>query len=96
MVRKGIFIIYNISLGGKIEELLNKCEIGEFTIIKGVIGAGKAGGKRFNNEVYPGENDMVFIATDETHFIKFKSTLHALYEEYKSDGITYFSFTMDG
>ncbi len=95
MKRKGIYIIYNVSLGSRIEELLGKSHIEEFTIIHEVIGAGAAGGKRFNNEVYPGVNHMAFIVTDISHFEEFQKCVHKVYEEFKRDGITYFSFDID-
>ena len=95
MKRKGVYIIYNVSLGSVIEELLDSCGIEEFTIIPGVLGSGKAGGKRFNNEIYPGINHMAFIVTDQKHFKSFQTCVHKVYEEYKRDGITYFSFNID-
>ena len=95
MKRKGVYIIYNVSLGSQIEDLLKKSNIKEFTISPDVIGAGAAGGNRFNNAVYPGVNHMAFIVTDLSHFEEFQQCVHKVYEEFKRDGITYFSFDID-
>lgn len=91
-MKKMIILIYNISLGSKIELLLKKCNINEFTIIPHVIGKGTAGGARFNNEIFPGENNMAYIVIDSEseEYKNFKKGFEEIKKEYKKDGITYF------
>lgn len=91
-MKKMIMLIYNISLGSKIENLLKKCKINEFTIIPHILGKGAAGGARFNNEIFPGENNIAYIVMNENseQMKNFKKDFEELKKEYKKDGITYF------
>ena len=91
MSRKAILIIYNIILGGQIEDMIKKCDIDEFTIFNNVIGKGTKGGARFNNDVYPGMNNALFIVLDKKDRLeKFRNSVDELRKKYKKDGITYF------
>ncbi|MCD6577847.1 hypothetical protein J7L48_00030 [bacterium] len=96
-MKKMIMLIYNISLGSKIEELLKKCKINEFTIIPHVIGKGTAGGARFNNEIFPGENNLAYIAMDNNseEMKSFKKRIDEIKKEFKKDGITYFIIPLE-
>ena len=91
-MKKMIILVYNITLGSKVENLLKKCEINEFTIIPHVIGKGTAGGARFSNEIFPGENNLAYIALDDKSekMKQFKKNIEDLKKNYKKDGITYF------
>ena len=91
MSKKGILIIYNIVLGEQIEDMIKKCDIDEFTIFNNVIGKGTGGGARFNNDVYPGMNNALFIALDKKDkFEEFRKSVDEFKKKFKKDGITYF------
>ena len=96
-MKKMIMLIYNISLGSKIEALLKRCKINGFTIIPHVIGKGTAGGARFDNEIFPGENNLAYIALDDNsqEMKLFKKEIEDIKKEFKKDGITYFILPLE-
>jgi nitrogen regulatory protein PII len=64
-MEKMMIIIYNSALEAVIMEYIDACEITCFTQVPQVFGRGETGGPRLGTHVWPGDNRMLWVVTDE-------------------------------
>ena len=62
---KMIMISYNSAINSDVMELLDKCGIKNFTKWTQVQGKGRVSGPHFGDEIWPGENSVIFTAVED-------------------------------
>ena len=58
------FVICSTTLGADIMQQFKKLKINNFTQIPLVNGSGVGGGKKFGNDIWPGDNTAFFVVTE--------------------------------
>lgn len=62
---KMVMISYNSAVDSDLMELFNKYGIEGFTRWRQVQGRGRASGSHFGDEIWPGENSVIFTALED-------------------------------
>lgn len=60
-----IMIVYNEAIDDEVMELLANCALKNYTKILGAFGKGDTSGTHLGNDVWPGRNNILFIASIE-------------------------------
>ena len=66
------FIICSATMGADVMQQFKKLEIHNFTQIPLVNGSGVGGGKKFGNDIWPGDNTTFFVVTDTKKYENFR------------------------
>ena len=62
---KMVMIVYNAALDEEVSELLESAGLAFYTKWTRVLGRGEASGSHLGTQVWPGMNNVVFLATEE-------------------------------
>ena len=58
------FIVCSTTMGADVMQQFKKNEIHNFTQIPLVNGSGEGGGKKFGNDIWPGDNTTFFVVAE--------------------------------
>lgn len=61
---KMVVISYNEAMDEEVKEAMKECGLENFTLIKGVFGCGTTSGKHLGNDIWPGLNNLLYIACE--------------------------------
>lgn len=64
-MNKMVMVIYNEAVDDEVMEVLNKCAAKNYTKIPGVFGKGTSSGTHMGNDIWPGRNNILYIACEE-------------------------------
>ena len=92
---KLLMVVFNFAIRDKVEDCLHECDIKSFTLIPEVHGTGESSGKHFESHIWPGKNNLMFIALDEDKYEKLKPKLKSVREQYKTEGIKFFLIPLE-
>lgn len=59
---KMIMISYNEAIDMEVTEALEKCNLENYTKIAGTYGKGRASGTHLGNDIWPGRNNILYVA----------------------------------
>mgnify|MGYP001768574872 CR=1 FL=1 len=62
---KMVFIVYNEALDDEVMEVLGSCVMQNYTKLTGVFGKGVASGTHLGNDIWPGRNNILYVACEE-------------------------------
>ncbi len=67
------FIVCSTTMGADVMQHFKKLEINNYTQIPLVNGSGVGGGKKFGNDIWPGDNTTFFVVTETKKYEKLKA-----------------------
>lgn len=62
---KMTMIVYNEALDYEVMEILESCTTKNYTKITGVYGCGSSSGTHLGTDIWPGRNNILYIASEE-------------------------------
>ena len=62
---KMVMIAYNEAIDAEVMEVLKNCGLKNYTKLTGVFGSGAASGIHEGNDIWPGRNNLLYIACGE-------------------------------
>ncbi len=62
---KIVLIVYNEAVDMEVMETLGNCALKNYTKVLGVFGKGETSGTHLGNDIWPGRNNMLFVACEE-------------------------------
>jgi nitrogen regulatory protein PII len=62
---KMVMIIYNEAIDAEVTEVLKNCGLKNYTKLPGVFGSGATSGIHEGNDIWPGMNNILYIACEE-------------------------------
>jgi len=68
---KMVIIVYNEAMDSEVMDVLEHCALKNYTKITGVFGKGGTSGTHMGDDIWPGRNNILFIACED----KFKTQL---------------------
>lgn len=92
---KLLMIVFNFAIRDKIENCLKECSLESFTLIPEVHGSGKSSGKHFESHIWPGKNNIMYIALENEKWEALKPKLSQVKQKYKSEGIKFFLIPLE-
>lgn len=66
------FIVCSTTMGEEVMQKFKECEINNFTQIPLASGSGVGGGRKFGNDIWPGDNTVFFCVTETSKYQKMK------------------------
>ena len=63
---KMVILAYNEALDNEVMEILESCLMKNYTKITGVFGCGTSSGTHLGTDIWPGRNNILYVACEET------------------------------
>lgn len=92
---KMVMITYNEALDMEVMEVLENCQTKNFTKIMGVYGRGSTSGTHLGNDIWPGRNNILYIACEEKGAREVLSCVRELKKKLGAEGIKAFLLPLE-
>ncbi len=90
MTLKMVIIAYNEAIDMEVMEMMGKCSLENYTKVMGVFGRGEASGTHLGNDIWPGRNNLLYVATQENTARQLVSAVKELRAKLGKEGIKAF------
>jgi len=87
---KMVMIAYNEAIDDEVMEVLQHCGLQNYTKIKGVFGKGATSGTHLGNDIWPGRNNILYVACQENEAKQLISCIKELRKKLGKEGIKAF------
>jgi len=87
---KMVMIAYNEAIDAEVMEVLADCGLENYTKIMGIFGRGSTSGTHLGNDVWPGRNNILYIACEEKQAQQLLSCIKELRKKLAKEGIKAF------
>jgi len=94
-VTKMVMISYNEAIDDEVMEVLENCAMKNYTKIVGVYGKGTASGTHLGNDIWPGRNNLLYVACDEEQAEQMLTCVKELRKKLGSEGIKAFVMPLE-
>jgi len=87
---KMAMIVYNEALDDEVMEVLESCAMKNYTKVAGVYGRGVTSGTHLGNDIWPGRNNILYVACEEKQAKQMLSCVRELRKNLGKEGIKAF------
>lgn len=87
---KMVMISYNEAVESEVMDSLAACGIKNYTEIAETYGSGRASGVHMGNDIWPGKNNILYIACDDKEAKQLLSCVRGLRKTLGNEGIKAF------
>lgn len=87
---KMVVVTYNEAIDAEVMEVLADCGLENYTKIMGIFGRGSASGTHLGNDIWPGRNNILYIACEEKQAEQLLSCVKELRKKLAKEGIKAF------
>jgi len=87
---KMVMIAYNEAIDAEVMEVLADCGLKNYTKIMGTFGRGSTSGTHLGNDIWPGRNNILYIACEEKQAVQLLSWIKELRRKLGKEGIKAF------
>lgn len=92
---KMIMITYNEAMDLEINELLEKCGVHGYSKMTNTFGKGKTSGTHMGDDIWPGKNNVLFIACEDPSAASVLSGVRALRKTLSHEGVKAFVLPLE-
>jgi nitrogen regulatory protein PII len=93
---KMVMVTYNEAIDTEVMEVLQSCGVRNHTKIMAAFGKGNTSGTHEGNDIWPGRNNILFIACDEKHSQQLLSCIRELRKTLGKEGVKAFILSLEG
>ncbi len=90
-----VMLAYNEALDDEVMEMLESCAIKNYTKVTGVFGRGEASGTHLGTDIWPGRNNILYIACEEAAAKKILITVKQARKTLGAEGIKAFLMPLE-
>jgi hypothetical protein len=90
-----VMIAYNEAIDDEVMEGLEGCGLANYTKVMGVFGTGTTSGTHMGNDIWPGRNNILYVACDDTAAKQLLCCVGTLRKQYGAEGIKAFSWALE-
>ena len=87
---KMVMITYNEAIDAEVMELLSQCTLKSYTKIVGASGSGRLSGTHLGNDIWPGKNNILYVACSEKESKELLSCIKTLRKKLGKEGVKAF------
>lgn len=87
---KMVLVIYNEAIDLEVMEILGKSSLKNYTKVMGVFGRGETSGTHLGNDIWPGRNNLLYVACEEKQSKQLISEAKDLRKKLGREGIKAF------
>ncbi|MDD4909123.1 MAG: hypothetical protein PHR44_00345 [Candidatus Omnitrophica bacterium] len=95
MSRKMVMVIYNEAIDAEVMETLEGCGLKNYTKVTGVFGSGSSSGTHFGTDIWPGKNDLLYIACEDQQAKQLLDCIRQLRKELGREGVKAFLLPLE-
>lgn len=92
---KMVMICYNEAIDEEVMEILEGCVMKNYTKIPGIFGKGISSGTHLGNDIWPGKNNLLYVACDDAQANKMLGCVRELRKTLAAEGIKAFSWDLE-
>ena len=92
---KMVMVSYNEAVEAEVLEVLNGCGLQNYTKLTGVFGKGETSGTHLGNDIWPGRNNLLYIACEEQEAKKLVSCVKELRKTLAKEGVKAFVWSLE-
>ncbi len=92
---KMVMVVYNEAIDAEVTELLGSCALKNYTKVMGVFGKGEASGTHLGNDIWPGRNNILYVACEAAQAKQLLSRVKELRKHLGKEGVKAFSWDLD-
>lgn len=92
---KMVMICYNEAIDMEVMETLENCALKNYTKITGAYGKGATSGTHLGNDIWPGRNNILYVACTEKDAEQLLSCVKNLHGELGQEGIKAFAWEIE-
>ncbi len=90
MTMKMIMLTYNEAIDLEVMETLEDCGLKNYTKLLGAHGKGTTSGTHLGTDIWPGRNNVLYVAAPEANAAQMMKCVRKLRERYGKEGIKAF------
>jgi nitrogen regulatory protein PII len=87
---KMVMIVYNEAIDAEVMEVLENCGLKNYTKITAVYGCGTTSGTHLGNDIWPGRNNILYVACEEKQARQILSCVRELRKRLGQEGLKAF------
>ena len=87
---KMVVLVYNEAIDMEVMEILEGSPVKNYTKVLGVYGRGELSGIHLGNDVWPGRNNILYVACDEAQSKKILASVKELRKKLGHEGVKAF------
>ncbi|MCM8783718.1 MAG: hypothetical protein NC818_02925 [Candidatus Omnitrophica bacterium] len=87
---KMVMIVYNEAIEEMVMEIMVKCGLKNYTKIAGVYGKGTSSGTHLGNDIWPGRNNLLYVACEEKEKNEMVCCIKELRKRFGYEGVKAF------
>jgi len=92
---KMVMICYNEAVDDEVMEMLEGCSVQNYTKLAAVFGRGRTSGAHMGNDIWPGRNNMLYVACEDGAAKKLLSGVGELRRQLGAEGVKAFSWNIE-
>jgi hypothetical protein len=93
---KMVMVSYNEAIDAEVMETLANCGLENYTKVMGTFGKGVTSGTHLGNDIWPGRNNILYIACEEKPAEQLLSCIRELRKKLGKEGIKAFILPVEG
>lgn len=90
-----VMIAYNMAIDEEVMEVLTHCVLKSYTKLTGVYGKGDASGTHLGNDIWPGLNNLIYVACADEEAKQLLTCVGKLREKLGKEGVKAFMWALD-
>ena len=88
-------LVYNEALDNEVMEILESCSMKNYTKITGVFGCGTSSGTHLGTDIWPGRNNLLYVACEEVAGKNIIAAVKQLRKSLGAEGIKAFLMPLE-
>lgn len=92
---KMVMVTYNEAIDAEIKELLASCGLKNYTQLTSAFGQGDASGAHFGSDIWPGRNNIVYVACRPDEAQALMAGVRRLRKEMGAEGVKAFAWLLE-
>lgn len=90
-----VLIVYNEAIEIEVMDTVAKCGLENYTKIADVLGRGESSGAHLGNDVWPGKNNLLYVACEKEKSQRLLSCIRNLRDTLGKEGVKAFSWAIE-
>ncbi len=87
---KMVMVCYNEAVDAEVMEALRACALKNYTKVMGVFGSGEASGIHLGNDIWPGKNNILYVACEDKDGARLLACVKELRKQIGKEGVKAF------
>jgi len=92
---KMVMISYNEAIDAEIMDVLEHCAMKNYTKVMGVFGKGETSGTHMGDDIWPGRNNVLYIACEENDAKQIFACIKELRKKLGAEGVKAFVMPLE-